>query len=182
MFKGWFATDKEKAFLKTGAVQKNGQWHLNGELVEDEKVVALGRSCYYLAFIKTLANKLGKRVFQPDFMTWDKKKGPWDNLKYYIDTAKKIHFSLREVNIESLTEAFKKEGFIPYMTSREIRYIYHNPLLLNKTEWYVEDDETRDFLKSKGINRINRYRSNSPELNENEIVKKGNEYYGIEAV
>jgi len=179
MFKGWFATDKEKAFLKTGTVQKNNQWYLNGELIKEEKVVALGRSCYYMAFIKTLAEKLGKRVFQLDFMTWDKKKTAWDNLKYYIDTAKKIHFSLRGVDVESLTEAFKKEGFLPYMTSREIRYIYHNPRLLDKTVWYVEDDETRDFLKSMGINRIGEYRSNSPELDENEIVKQGNEYWEI---
>lgn len=178
MFKGWGPTEKEQQFLKNNEVH-NGKWHLSGEEVEEEKIVALGRSCYYLKFIETLSNRLGKTIFQSDFMTWRKGIGPWNNLKYYIDTTREIHFSLRGVNKESLEEAFKDEGFIPYMTSREIRYIYHNPKLLKKTYWYVEDAVQTETLKKYGIIKIRTYKSNSPELNDDQIVQQGYKYYNI---
>jgi hypothetical protein len=180
MFKGWFYTNKENAALKTTALQRNNEWHLNGELVREEKILALGRSNYYIAFIKTLSEKLKKKVFQSDFMTWDKNKSSWDNLKYYIDTADEIHFSLRGVDIDSLNDAFKKDEFIPYMTSREIRYIYYNLDALKKTVWYIENEETAQFLRKKGITRIGKYRSNSLGLQETYIMQEGYKLYNLE--
>ena len=179
MFKGWTPTKKEQLFLNKNSVQKNREWHLNGEKVKDDKVLALGRSDYYISFIETLTKKLGKKVFQSDFMTWDNNKSPWENLQYYIDTASEIHFSLRGVDINSLKNAIKSSGFIPYMTSREIRYIYHNPAALKKTIWYVESDEIEQFIKNKGIKRIGRYKSKSSGENEKIIMDSGYRIYNI---
>jgi hypothetical protein len=68
VFKGWFPTAREEEFLKTNLdqLQVDGLWHINGQHVVDSKILALGRSCYYIPFIKTLVSKLRKQVYQYD--------------------------------------------------------------------------------------------------------------------
>ncbi|MBI9055934.1 MAG: hypothetical protein JEY96_19085 [Bacteroidales bacterium] len=172
-------TDREIKILnkKRNQIHKDNDWHIDGVKIKDEKILALGRSCFYLNFIKKLAKKLNKTVYQSDFMTWKPSKNAKENLSYYIDTAEEIHFSIRGISKEDIEEALDSEEQLIFMTSWEMRYIFKNKNLLDKTIWYAENNDMAKRLKSKGIKNISLFSSGSPELKEKQIIENGKKYY-----
>jgi hypothetical protein len=181
VFKGYWASNAESEFVKNrlDELQSDEIWHMNGAPMARPYVLALGRSCYYLAFIRSLEHRLSTRVYQSDFMTWHPHRTPRENLWYYIDTADSIHFSLRGVSREDLHLAMEGDDFLPYMTSHEIRYIAGTPALRDKTTWYLTEAAQRAAFKHTASGKLRKYRPNSRKLTDDEIMKLGFAYYGI---
>lgn len=178
MFKGWMATRDEENFLKNNEIQTDYKWHINGKLVEGKRALALGRSCYYLSFIKTISDHFKEDIYQSDFMTWNPNKTAKPNLQYYIGTADEIHFSLRGIEAEQIKQAVIDGKEFPYMTMWEIQYIILSGWE-DKVWWYTDKDDVAEVLYKLGIHKIRRLRFKSKKLSDRSIAENGYKYYKI---
>jgi ADP-ribosylglycohydrolase len=113
--------------------------------IEGRKLLALGRSDFYLSFIEALARESGERFYQSDFMAWLEPGDPYESLMYFIATADRIDFSLEGIGLEELRLATsgsggrkrsRRELGSRYMSSWEANQIYWGDEL-EKTWWHL---------------------------------------------
>jgi hypothetical protein len=104
-----------------------------GEPVPGPRYVGIGRSTYYIPFVKRLASILGTPVFQSDYMVWRDQFNPPKSLAWYLETAERIDVNLEGISPESLVKAINTTGAVAspgmlpesYMTSWEINQVHH---------------------------------------------------------
>lgn len=128
-YKGWPTPDASPSLAK----------------VEGRKLLALGRSDFYLSFMEDLSRESGERFYQSDFMAWLEPGEPGESLMYYIATADRIDFSLEGIGFEELRRATsgsggpkrsRRELGSRYMTSWEANQVYWGDEL-EKTWWHL---------------------------------------------
>lgn len=128
-YKGWPTHDASPSLAK----------------VEGRKLLALGRSEFYLSFMEDLSRETGERFYQSDFMAWLDPGDPYESLMYYISTANRIDFSLEGIGAEELRRATSGSGGpkrgrgelgSPYMSSWEANQVYWGDEL-EKTWWHL---------------------------------------------
>jgi ADP-ribosylglycohydrolase len=113
--------------------------------VEGPKLLALGRSDFYLSFIEDLKGALGSRYYQSDYMAWIDPADPYASLEYYIKTAERIEFSLEGIEPAELRRATSGSGGpkpnrgelgTRFMTSWEMNRVFWGPELA-RTRWHL---------------------------------------------
>lgn len=121
---------------RVAAMRDHGAWFLAGQEVAGPKYLAIGRSTYYIPFLKRIAVELGAPVFQSDFLDWVEPTHPHASLLFCIRTAERIDVNLEGVSLEDLHAATVGAGALAqerggpglaYMTSWEINQLYYNP-------------------------------------------------------
>ena len=112
---------------------------------EGRRLLALGRSDFYDAFIRDLEKCCGERVYQSDYMAWIDPGDPYRSLLWYIDSAESIDFSLQGIPAGDLRRAAAEAGGpkagrrelgLPYMTLWEVNRIVWGPAV-RKTLWHL---------------------------------------------
>jgi hypothetical protein len=112
---------------------------------EGRRILALGRSDFYDAFLRDLEASRGERVYQSDYMAWIDPGDPYRSLLWYIDSAETIDFSLEGIPAGDLRRAAaeavglkagRRELGLPYMTLWEVNRVVWGPAV-RKTRWHL---------------------------------------------
>jgi hypothetical protein len=117
---------------------------VNFVLINEPKILALGRSSYYDRFIKDLEMSDGIHAFQSDYMVWIDPSNPYLSLQFYINTAEVIHFNLEGLSIEDIKSAImlnrktvnRADQKTPYMTIWELNQIAYSDNIF-KAIWHI---------------------------------------------
>lgn len=130
--------------------------------VEGRKLLALGRSDFYLPFIESLSRDSGERFFQSDFMAWIEPADPYESLLYYIHTAERIDFNLEGITAEDLSRSTilsrgrkrnRGELGLRFMTCWEINQVYWSDAL-DKTWWHLAGGMSREEALAAFAGRV----------------------------
>lgn len=119
---------------------------------EGRKLLALGRSDFYLPFIESLSRDSGERFYQSDFMAWIEPADPYESLLYYICTAERMDFNLEGITAEDLRRSTILSGGrkrsrgelgLRFMTCWEINQVFWSDAL-GRTWWHLAGGMSRE--------------------------------------
>jgi hypothetical protein len=142
----WFNDDKRATLYK------------EQKLIRGKKLLAIGFSAFYEAFMDQLTQEYGSRVYQSDFMEWIDPGDPYVSLLFFLKTAREIHVNLEGITGKTLLDSTTgakgplthRTDVIPYMTIWEINQVFWRKNLSRKAFWHCR----RSPLKEVEIEEI----------------------------